>query len=191
MLYSDAEPGLTSNQTQSWLRRQQHMTHNITLRHAPVAERMIGPIKNQIINAIRGTDKKWWEVVDGAVKEYNEKRISRNTLMAQNNAGKKENQAQVKTQLESIRKSDNPQPRIDEGDKVKVVIKKKFEKGYAPDWSDEVYTVQSVSKGRDKAPLTHISYQPIIDRQAMYQLRDPNNRIIRRTGCSLAANSCL
>ena len=44
-----------------------------------------------------------------------------------------------------------------------------------PDWSDEVYTVQSVSKGRNGAPLTHISYQPIIYRQAVYLLRDPNN----------------
>ena len=46
-----------------------------------------------------------------------------------------------------------------------------------PDWSDEVYTVQSVSKGRNEAPLTHISYQPIIDRQAMYLLRVPNNNL--------------
>ena len=50
-----------------------------------------------------------------------------------------------------------------------------FEKSYKPDWSDEVYTVESVSKGRDQAPLTHISYQPIIDRQAVYIRRDPNN----------------
>ena len=97
--------------------------------------------------------------------------------MTPNNAGQKENQTQVKTQPERIRKGDNPQPRIDEGDKFRVAIKKKFEKGYMPDWSDEVYTVQSVSKGRNKAPLTHISYQPIIDRQAMYQLRDPNNTL--------------
>ena len=80
------------------------------------------------------------------VKDYGEKHVSRNTLMTPNDAGKKENQKQVKTQLESIRKTDNPQPRLKEGDKVKVVIKKKFEKGYMPDWSDEVYTVQSVSK---------------------------------------------
>ena len=56
MLYSDAEPGLTSNMTQEWL-REQNIAHNITLRHAPVAERMIGHIKNQIIHAIRGTNK--------------------------------------------------------------------------------------------------------------------------------------
>ena len=36
MLYSDAEPGLTSNQTQAWLKRQKNVAPNITLRHAPV-----------------------------------------------------------------------------------------------------------------------------------------------------------
>ena len=70
MLYSDAEPGLTSNQTQSWLKRQNNIAHNITLRHAPVAERMLGYSQNQIFNAIRGTDKKWREVIDGVVKDY-------------------------------------------------------------------------------------------------------------------------
>ena len=63
------------------------------------------------------------------------------------------------------------------GDKVRFVVKKKFEKRYMPDWSDEVYTVQSVSKGHAQAPLTHISYQPKINRHAMYQLRDPNSTL--------------
>ena len=138
---------------------------------------MIGYIKSQIIHAIRGTNNMWWEVVDAVAKGYTENHVSRSTLMTPKDAEKKDNQTQVKTQLESIRKSDNPQPRMAEGDKVKVVIKKKFEKGYMPDWSDEVYTVQSVSKGRNEAPLTHISYQPIIDRQEMYLLRDPNNTL--------------
>ena len=97
--------------------------------------------------------------------------------MTPKDAEKKENQAQVKTDLESIRKSDNPQPRIDRGDKVRVIVKKKFEKGCMPDWIDEVYTVESVSKGRDQAPLTHISCQPITDRQEVYILRDPNNTL--------------
>ena len=117
------------------------------------------------------------EVADAVVKDYSENHVSRNTLMTPNDAGKKENQTEVKPQLESIKKTDNPQPRIEAGDKVRVVVKKKFEKGYMPDWSDEVYTVQSVSKGEHQAPLTHISYGPIIKRQAMYQLRDPNNTL--------------
>ena len=49
------------------------------------------------------------------VKDYNENRVSRSTLMAQKDAEKKDNQTEVKTQLESIRKTDNPQPRIAEG----------------------------------------------------------------------------
>ena len=50
------------------------------------------------------------EVVDGVVKEYNDNHISRNTLMTPNDARKKENQTEVKTQLESIKKTENPQP---------------------------------------------------------------------------------
>ena len=72
---------MTSNQTQAWLRRQKNVAHNITLRRAPVAERMIGHIKNQIIKAIQGTSKRWWEVVDAVVKDYNENHVSRNTQM--------------------------------------------------------------------------------------------------------------
>ena len=77
---------------------------------------MIGYIKSQIIHAIRDTNKRWWEVIDAVVKDYNENHVSRSTLMTPKDAEKKENQAQVKTQMESIGKSDNPQPRIAEGD---------------------------------------------------------------------------
>ena len=45
-------------------------------------------------------------------------RVSRSALMTPNYAAKTDNQTQVNTQLESIRQSDNPQPRINEGDKV-------------------------------------------------------------------------
>ena len=89
MLYTDADPALTSNQTQSWLKRQKNVAPNITLRHAPVAERMIGHKKNHIIHAIRGTNERWWEVVDAMVKDYNENHVSRNTLMTPKDVEKK------------------------------------------------------------------------------------------------------
>ena len=176
MLYTDAESGLTANATRKWLNTKQ-IAHNITLRHAPVAERMIGHIKNLIFKTIQITNKKWWEVVDDVVNDYNNNHKSRSTLMTPNDAGKEKNQKEVKTQLESIRKSDNPQPRIEAGDKVRVIIKKKFEKGYMPDWSNELYTVENVFKGKDKAPIDRIALQPVIERQAMYRLRDPNNTL--------------
>ena len=177
MIYSDAEPGLTSNKTQAWLKRQKNVAHNITLRHAPLAERMIGYIKEPD----HPCHSRHEQEVVGSSRRRGEglQREPRQPQHADDakGRGEKENQTEVKEQLESIRKTDNPQPRIAEGDKVRVVINKKFEKGYMPDWSDEVYTVQNVSKGPNEAPLTHISYQPIIDRQAMYQLRDPNNTL--------------
>ena len=62
------------------------------------------------------------------MQDYSENHVSRSTLMTPKDAEKTENQAQVKTDLESIRKSDNPQPRLERGDKVKVIVKLKFEK---------------------------------------------------------------
>ena len=75
------------------------------------------------------------------VKKYNSKHKSRSTGMTPDKAGKPENQVDVKSNLESIRKMDNPQPRLDSGDQVRVVTKRKFDKGYKPDYTDKVYTV--------------------------------------------------
>jgi hypothetical protein len=174
MLYTDAEAGLTGKQTQEWLREE--VAHNITLKHAPVAERMIGHIKNQITDAMKGTDKKWWEVVDDVVNEYNRNHISRNTQMTPNKAAKSKNQSKVKAQLESIKKTDNPQPRIDQGDKARVIINKKFEKGYMPDWSEEVYTVRS-RLYRNETTLDRLASLPVTERQVMYVLEDPSDTL--------------
>ena len=175
MIYTDAEAGLTGTKTQDWLRKSK-VAHNITLKRAPVAERMIGHIKNQIIKAMRGTNKKWWEVVDEVVQDYNKNHVSSSTHMTPVEAAKSENRDKVKTQLESIRKTDAPHPRLEPGDKVRVIIKKKFEKGYMPDWSDEVYTVQN-RMYRNDVPLSRLADAPVIDRQAMYVLEDPNNTL--------------
>ena len=78
---------------------------------------------------MRGTDKKWLGVVDDVVRDYSEKNVNRSTLMTPNKATKYENQAIVKTQLESTRKTDSPHPRLDPRYKVRVIVKKKFEKG--------------------------------------------------------------
>ena len=83
---------------------------------------MIGYIKNQLIDAMKGTDKEWWEVVNDVVKEYSEKNVSRNTLMTPKEATQPENRAKVKTQLESIMKPDAPRPRLEPGERVRVII---------------------------------------------------------------------
>ena len=70
---------------------------------------MIGYMKNEVAHAIRGTNKRWWAVVDAVVKGYNTNHVRRNTLMMPKDADNKENQAQVIRQLESANNTDNPQ----------------------------------------------------------------------------------
>ena len=110
------------------------------------------------------------------VHDYNKNHISRNTQMTPNQAAKSKNQKQVKAQLESIRKTDSPQPRIDQGDRVRVIIKKKFAKGYMPDWSEKVFTVRN-RLFRDETTFEFASSLPVTERQVMYVLEDPNDTL--------------
>ena len=43
--------------------------HNITLGHAPVAERMIGVIKERIVHKLKEPWQMWWNYVDDVVDE--------------------------------------------------------------------------------------------------------------------------
>ena len=147
MLYTDAETALTSNEIQDWLASPDvRIAHNITLRHAPLAERMIGHIKNQIIRHL-SPGEKWWQVEDEVEEKYNKLHVSRSTKMTPMEASEDKNRARVKTNLEAIRRTDNPQPRLQVGDKVRRIMKKKHEKGYVPDWSEQVYTVKELKDG--------------------------------------------
>jgi hypothetical protein len=52
---------------------------------------------------------RWWEVVEAVVRGYNKNHVSRTTLMTPKGAEKEnKHQTQVKTQLESNRKTDKP-----------------------------------------------------------------------------------
>ena len=64
--------------------------------------------------------------MDAVVKKYNEEHVSRTTKMTPNEAAEPENKAKVNMNLESVRRSSNPQPRLEVGDKVRVIVKKKI-----------------------------------------------------------------
>ena len=66
----------------------------------------------------------WWNYVGDVVKEYNSENVSRSTKMTPNEAAQPHNHKEVKTNLESIRRSNNPQDVINVGDEVRVMIKK-------------------------------------------------------------------
>jgi len=166
-IYSDAEAAMTSKLAQDWF-RQQGIRHNITLSHAPVAERMIGVIKTKIVDALGEPRHTWWQEVDKVVDEYNEEHISRSTKMTPDEAHRPDNRVKVKTNLEAIRKMNNPQPTINVGDEVRVMMKKKFDKSYVPDWSDKTYKVKVKKEGN----YTYYEDVPK-DPQRMYKLEAP------------------
>jgi hypothetical protein len=175
MIYSDADAALTAREMQEWFKRQ-GIVHSITMSHAPLAERMIGYIKGQIVRHLQdhdpGTSTKWWQVVPEVVRRYNEEHVSRSTHMTPEAAEKEGNRDQVKTNLEAIRRSDNPQARLDAGDLVRVMVKKKFDKGYEPDWSERTYRIKARVQG-NHAGL----YADVVDPQIQYQLEDPQGTL--------------
>ena len=173
-IYSDAEAALTGYEAAAYF-QEQKIVHNITLGHAPIAERMIGVIKERIVHKLKEPWQMWWNYVDDVVKEYNNENVSRSTKMTPNEAAKAENQQEVKTNLESIRKSDNPQPVIKKGDEVRVMVKKKFDKSYVPNWTDKTYKVTK------KQEWNHVYLYDDTpkDPQTMYGLSDPTNDLPR------------
>ena len=94
--------------------------HNITLGHAPVAERLLGVIEYKIVEKLGEPRQTWWTEVDSVIDEYNREHVNGSTQMTPNNAHKPENKNEVKIHLEAIRKSNNPQPTIDVGDEVRA-----------------------------------------------------------------------
>ena len=167
-IYSDAEAAMTGKAAQQWF-RQQGIVHNITLGHAPVAERMIGVIKIKIVEELGEPRQMWWTEVADVVNKYNKEHVSRSTKMTPDEAHDPVNTTEVKTNLESIRKMDNPQPIINVGDEVRVMVKKKFDKSYVPDWSDKTYKV------KEKKEMNHALLEDDrpVDPQVMYKLHDP------------------
>ena len=67
--------------------------------------------------------------------------------MTPNEAGSHRNHDIVKRNMGATRERSRPQEKLQEGDKVRVRVKKKLEKGYSPDCSGKLYTVSSMIPG--------------------------------------------
>ena len=113
--------------------------------------------------------------------------------MTPDEAAQNANHDAVKQNLEATKKSNNPQPRLEDGVKARVRVKKKFEKGYKPDWSDKLYTVASRAPGNSARLVEQQHAVPIgedtpasqvgkntVDPQTQYMLR-PQRGLLRAT----------
>ena len=172
------------------LAKEKEIVHTITMMHAALAEKMISFIKNRLVQSIReeealkiGQDKKikWYDVMAAVVKKYNEKHVSRTTKMTPNEAAEPESKAKVKMNLESVRRSSNPQPRLEVGDKVSVIVKKKKSKSRISQitpksstrWKSGRNRILSKKKRKERVCSTH-------KLNASSGIRIRSSRIIKR-----------
>ncbi len=72
---------------------------------------MIGMTKKWVARKLQ-PEQMWWNVVHKVVGECNNECVSRSTQMMPHEAARTSNQDVVKTNLESVRKSDNPKPSL-------------------------------------------------------------------------------
>ena len=54
---------------------------------------------------------------------------------------------------------------------MRVILKKKFQKGYAPSWSDRIYTV------RERVQENHAPAGEVVDPQIQYTIADPTGTL--------------
>ena len=110
-----------------------------------VAERFIRTLKNKLYKHMTATGKKVYYVLDDVVKKYNNTKHST-----------------IKMKLTDVR-DNNKRVYIDEhnekdsrfkvGDRVRISkFKNIFAKGYAPNWSSEIFIVDKVN---DTVPYTY------------------------------------
>ena len=98
--------------------------------------------------------RNWIDMLDKLLHEYNNRRHS--TIgMTPVNASLKENEMKVLQTVTNKKKAiPLTKPKYKVGDKVRMSrVKGIFEKGYLPNWSEEVYTIEKVQK---TAPITYI-----------------------------------
>ena len=108
---------------------------------ASMAERVIRTLKTRLARYMQlNKTRRWIDVLDEIVANYNE--------TPHKTTGHKPNDVNETNQKKIYRKlyNDFPtEPRLKLGDKVRIKIeKKKFEKGYTQNWSDEIYIITKI-----------------------------------------------
>ena len=114
--------------------------------HNPIVERFVKTIKTWLWKEFTARDtKRWVDLLPGLLKRYNNK-VHSTIKMTPSDASKKKNEAQIHESVfsEKPRKKKH-KPKYKVGDIVRISRwKGTFEKGFAPNWSTEIFMVRKV-----------------------------------------------
>ncbi|MCU7951726.1 MAG: DDE-type integrase/transposase/recombinase [gamma proteobacterium symbiont of Bathyaustriella thionipta] len=103
--------------------------------------------------------RKYIDVLPEMIKNYNEK-VHSTIKMSPNEASKAINRGKVYFNIIKNRSKAGKSIKYKKGDKVRISkYKKKFEKGYTPNWTEEIFTIDKINR---TYPIT-------------YQVKDLNN----------------
>ena len=91
--------------------------------------------------------RNWIDMLDNLMKNYNNK-VHSTIGMSPVKASRKENEMEVlQNTIEKTRSIPISKAKLKPGDKVRISrMKSTFEKGYLPNWSEELYIVNKVQK---------------------------------------------
>ena len=161
-IYSDEEGGFRAKQFNRFLNGN-NLKSVQTSTHAHTVERFIRTFLDNLyrrLNALNQDKTNWVKHYEAIIKKYNNTEHS-TTEIKPNEAVKKENHLWVNWHLQNKAKKERKQPEINEGDMVRVNIKKgKFAKGHEPNWSSTRHKVVAVKNNQ--------YFMPSINKQKLY-----------------------
>jgi hypothetical protein len=164
VLVTDEEGGMVSNFVSDYLRKEE-ITYIINRNHAPFVERFIRSLKSMISKRLsKRPDEHWYDLLFEVYIVYNRKMVSSVTGFTPADAARKDNQAQVKMNLESHRKHNKQYDEINLHDKVRLYRKRKRvgEKEDVPLWGKTIYEVVKIEDNPDAGKLYYLSNRPTI-----------------------------
>jgi hypothetical protein len=125
------------------------ITHITTKTHSNVAERFIRTLKNMIHDRLRGTDRKWEDMVPFVINKYNNT-IHSSTGLCPDQAHNDNNRTSVAINLTLHSVYKRKYPSLKEGDKVKIYSKGKSNytsrKETKSKWSEHIYTIDKIDR---------------------------------------------
>ena len=156
MLWTDKGSEFISKHFKEFLKKEKiKLYHTENEEKSSVVERWNRTMKNRMWKMFTANNNTvYWDKIDKLVDNYNNTKHSR-VKMTPNEASKKENEEKFFVNLCGNLIYWKPKkPKFEIGDKVRISKYKRrvFDKGYTPNWTEEVFVVDKVLPAK---PVTH------------------------------------
>ena len=147
VLYTDEEGSFLSNLVKKSM-EDDDVRLFATRGRAAFAERQIRTVKDMIVKRLQYSGSRVWRdqaFLNQITDTYNNEYTHRTTGLTPYQGKQPWNRQNVKASLEGHRKANRSYPKLQIGDSVKVLEKKKqHEKEQVPIWSDKIYKVEDI-----------------------------------------------